>query len=155
MKRQAIVIVILVLVLIAAIMIVGMLRIQLAIALPVIGALTLANIVYGVVSPHLRPGWIKRVQKSGREASAVALSSGQDYMKGVSYSGADIWINLPARVEPEGEHPFEAKMKCRLSQSLVIKTGMKVPVRYDPDDRKKVVLVADVHALLESRLVKT
>jgi hypothetical protein len=152
MKKRAIGFIGLLLALTAVILIADMLKMSLAIALPVIGAIVLVIIGHGVY-PYIQPGWIKQVQKSGRQASAIALAGGQDYLKGIGgYEGADLWLDLPVRVEPEGEQPFEAKMKCRLSQSLVVEAGMKVPVRYDPSRRTRVVLLGDVQTLLESRL---
>ena len=45
-------------------------------------------------------------------------------------------------------------MKCHLSQSYVLKEGMSVTVRYDPADKRRVVLMDDLATLLNSRTVK-
>ena len=75
-----------------------------------------------------------------------------DYLKGVGgYSGGDIWIDLPVQVETPGDEPYQARMKCRLTQSWVIVAGSRVPVRFDPSNPLRVVLNGDLQALLRGR----
>jgi hypothetical protein len=101
------------------------------------------------------PGWIKDVEKNGTPAYAVVLSDPQGILKGVAgYQGRDGWIDVLAQIHPSVEAEFEAKMKCRLSQALggMLEPGMKVNVKYDPKDKKRVLLVDDVNKLLSYRL---
>jgi hypothetical protein len=101
------------------------------------------------------PRWIKKVEKNGRPASATVMSNPQEVIQGIGgYQGKDGWIDFQADVLSEvGEH-FTATAKCRLSQALggMMEPGLKVNVRYDPNDRERVVLVDDVQTLLNYRL---
>jgi len=101
------------------------------------------------------PRWIKGVEKNGKPASATVLSNPGKVIEGIGgYQGKDGWIDFEADVLTEvGEH-FAATAKCRLSQALggLMEPGLKVNVRYDPKDRKRVVLVDDVQTLLNYRL---
>ena len=101
------------------------------------------------------PGWIKDVEKNGNPALAVVLSDPKDVLKGVAgYQGRDGWIDFQAQIHPSAEASFEARVKCRLSQALggMLEPGMKVNVKYDPKNRKRVLLVDDVNKLLSYRL---
>jgi len=103
------------------------------------------------------PRWIKHVQAQGQPAVAVVLADPQevaDLQRGGGYQGRDAWIDVAARVEPTGDAPFEAAMKCRLSQALfgMLAAGMKVNVRYDPQHKERVLLVDDVDTLLSYRV---
>ena len=105
----------------------------------------------------LTPGWIKNVEKNGKTAVAVVISDPQEVLKGVAgYQGKDGWIDVQARGEPADDAPFEAGMKCKLSQAIfgMLAIGMKVNVRYDPQDKKRVLLVDDANTLLNYRLRK-
>lgn len=105
----------------------------------------------------LTPGWIKDVEKKGKPASAVVKSDPQAVLKGVgSYEGRDGWIDVQVEVQPADEPAFEAKMKCKLSQAVfgAMRLGQTVNVRYDPKDKKRVLLTDDVQALLQSRVKK-
>ncbi len=104
-----------------------------------------------------KPGWLKQVEKNGQPAKAVVLADPKDYFKGTGgYQGADVWMDLAVRVEPGLEAPFEAKMKCQLSQIIggMIKAGLRVNVKYDPGKKDRVLLVDDVNALLQYRVRK-
>lgn len=101
------------------------------------------------------PRWPKKVEANGSPASATVLSDPKKVIEGVAgYRGKDGWIDFEADVLTEvGEH-FTATAKCRLSQALggMMEQGLKVNVRYDPKDGKRVVLVDDVPTLLNYRL---
>ncbi len=104
-----------------------------------------------------KPGWLKDVEKNGQPAKALVLADPQDYFKGTGgYQGSDVWLDLEVRVEPSLEAPFEAKMKCKLSQIIggMIKAGLRVNVKYDPEKKDRVLLTDDVNALLQYRLRK-
>ena len=99
------------------------------------------------------PRWIKRVEKTGLPATAVVVSDPKEVMKGVyGYSGKDGWVDLEADVLTEIGEELKAKVKCRLSQTFALEPGTKVNVRYDPEDKTRVVLVDDFQTLLNYRL---
>ncbi len=101
------------------------------------------------------PSWLKDVEKHGRQASAVVLSDPKQILKGVSgYQGRDGWIEVEVDVHPTDEASFKEKMKTRLSTALggMLEPGMRVNVRYDPKDRRRVLLADDVNQLLSYRL---
>jgi hypothetical protein len=105
------------------------------------------------LTPSLR--WIKGVERDGKPASATVLSDPKDVLDGVAgYQGKDGWIDFEAEILTEVGEQFTTKAKCRLSQALggMMEPGMKVNVRYDPKDRKRVVLVDDVQTLLNYRI---
>jgi len=101
------------------------------------------------------PRWIMGVEKNGKPASATVLSNPGKVIEGIGgYQGKDGWIDFETDVLTEvGEH-YSATAKCRLSQALggLMEPGLKVNVRYDPKDRKRVVLVDDVQTLLNYQL---
>jgi hypothetical protein len=104
-------------------------------------AMLLAVVVYTVMG-YIQPAWIKRVAASGTAAPATLIEN--TTLKGIGgYQGEDMWLELPVKVQPASEPAFDAKMKCKLSQSLILKAGSQVQVRYDPADRTKVVLTSD------------
>jgi hypothetical protein len=91
--------------------------------------------------PHFFPPWLKSVLKDGRSADAYLLSGFQEFVSGVGgYEGSELWIELPVRVEPQGTEAFEAQMKCRLSPAWVLEKGRSVSVRYDPKNRRRVMM---------------
>jgi hypothetical protein len=101
------------------------------------------------------PRWIKKVEANGDPASATVLSNPGKVIEGIGgYEGKDGWIDFQADVLTEVGEQFTATAKCRLSQALggMMEPGLKVNVRYDPKDRKRVVLVDDVQTLLNYRL---
>jgi hypothetical protein len=94
------------------------------------------------------PGWIAKVRESGQPATALVLRdpAAVAAMKGVGgYRGKDGWI----------EPPFEATMKCRLSEAMfgMLAAGMDVNVRYDPAAKEHVVLIDDANTLLQKRVI--
>lgn len=101
------------------------------------------------------PRWIKKVEANGEPASATVLSDPKEVIEDVAgYRGKDGWIDFKADVLTEEGEQFAAMAKCRLSQALggMMEPGMKVNVRYDPKDKKRVVLVDDVQTLLNYRI---
>jgi hypothetical protein len=101
------------------------------------------------------PGWIKKVERDGRPASATVLSDPKKIIDGVGdYRGKDGWIDFDADVLTEEGEQFTTKAKCRLSQALggMMEPGMNVNVRYDSKDRGRVVLVDDYQTLLNYRI---
>jgi len=107
----------------------------------------LAVAVYNIL-PFFAAGWVKRVTQSGKDARAVVLEN--NYLKGIGgYQGGDQWLELPVRVQPANEPSYEAKMKCRLTQIMPLRVDSEVPVRYDPEDKSKVVLIGDTISILK------
>jgi hypothetical protein len=101
------------------------------------------------------PRWIKGVEQNGQPALATVLSDPKEIIEGVAgYRAKNGWTDFEADVQTEVGERFAATTKCRLSQALAgrMEPGMKVNVRYDPDDRERVVLVDDVQTLLNYRL---
>jgi hypothetical protein len=99
------------------------------------------------------PHWVKKIEREGKPATATVLSDPKQVIEGIGgYEGKDGWIDFQAEVLSEDGEQFQAKAKCRLSQSFAMEPGMKVNVRFDPDDRERVVLVDDIQTLLNSRL---
>ena len=102
----------------------------------------------------LTPGWIKEVESHGKLAKAIILSDPQAVMKGVNgYQGTDKWLDVQARIEPPNETPYEANLKCKLTQIVfgAMKAGLIVNVKYDPNKKSNVVLVDDQNTLLGYR----
>jgi hypothetical protein len=101
------------------------------------------------------PGWIRDVEKNGKDALAEILSHPQQILKGVAgYQGRDGWIDVQAQIHPGDDAQFEGKVKCRLSQAIggMLERGMKVNVKYDPKHKARILLVDDINKLLSYRL---
>ena len=118
------------------------------------------------------PRWIKGVEQNGQPALATVLSDPKEIIEGGRIFRSDPVIpdelriywdlqcymrggtDFEADVQTEVGERFAATTKCRLSQALAgrMEPGMKVNVRFDPDDRERVVLVDDVQTLLNYRL---
>jgi len=118
----------------------------------VIVAASLAGLIVYNVIVYIPPMWVKRVSTTGKQATATVKAN--DYLKGVGYEGGDLWLTLPVTVQPGDEPSFETDMACKLSQSLAAQAGTQVPVRYDPNNRKKVVLVGTTNEILMGRVKK-
>jgi len=105
---------------------------------------------------RMTPGWIKEVARNGKLASATVLSDPKTIFQGVAgYQGKDGWIEVQVKVHPSDEVAFPAKMTCRLSQVLggLLEPGVEVHVRYDPGNKKRVLLMDDVDALLRAQII--
>jgi hypothetical protein len=91
------------------------------------------------------PRWFTALQANGTSATAEVLAN--DFLPGNwSYAGLDLLVDVRVRVDPGGEAPFEARMKCRLSQAKRMKPGKRVNVKYDPRTRR-VALPAGTEAV--------
>ena len=101
-------------------------------------------------------GWIKKVEADGQPARAEVHAKPKEVValqNVAGYEGRDGWIDVPVRVLPPAGAPYEASMKCRISQALfgMLDAGMTVNVRCDPSDPGKLVLADDVNTLLAYR----
>lgn len=111
-----------------------------------------ANLIYSFTG-GIRPLWVKQVMQSGAEARAIIIEN--NAMKGIGgYKGGDIWLDLPVRVLPANESAFEAQMKCRLTQTMMLRDGNEVSVRYDPSNKKRVVLMGDARTDMMTKYMK-
>jgi len=70
-------------------------------------------------------------------------------LKYKNYRGAEPTLEITVRVQPEGEPPFESKMKAGLSHAYLLKTGVKVQVQYNPGKQQQVTLDDDIQAILQ------
>jgi hypothetical protein len=105
------------------------------------------------------PRWIKAVRENGQPTVAVVLADPEEVktlQRGGGYQGRDGWIDVPVQVQPAGNVPFAADMKCKLSQALfgMLAEGLQVNVRHDPQNPQRVLLVDDVDTLLSYRVKK-
>jgi hypothetical protein len=66
-----------------------------------------------------------------------------------NYSGREVFIEVAARVQPENEPPFEAKMKVSLLKAYLLKPGVRVQVKYDPAKKDQVTMDDEAPAILE------
>lgn len=99
------------------------------------------NLVYSLMG-GVRPFWVNGVLQNGLEAKAVIIRN--NAMQGIGgYKGGDIWLDLPVLVQPVDQPAFESSMKCRLTQTMMLREGSEVTVRYDASNRKRVALVGD------------
>ncbi len=111
------------------------LKIPSFIALPLFLAALIAILLYTLI-PYLPPMWAGRVRRTGKHARAMVLSKRNKN----SAAGADHWLDVQVRVTPEAADAFEAKMKCKMSQSAKLQEGSEVFVFFDPADKKRVIL---------------
>lgn len=105
----------------------------------------------------IEPGWIKSTASNGVPAKATLTSDPQEIMKGIGgYEGKDGWIEIKAMVQVGTEPAYPATMMCKLTQAVfgAMKLGQTVNVKCDPKNAQHVLLVDDVHALLQSRVIK-
>jgi Short C-terminal domain len=90
----------------------------------------------------------KRLQESGRRASATVLEVSDSGIAVTSGSGAlvsdtEVALKVHLRVEPEGEPAFELHERFRFSQLAVPVAGQKVAVIFDPDDHDTIMIDDD------------
>ncbi len=90
------------------------------------------------------------------QAFAVTLENGREIatreMGKIKYSrdplarhGNTITYEIAVRVEPLNESPFEAKMKTPHSKVYLLSTGVRVQIKYDPQNKQKVTFDDDPH----------
>ncbi len=58
-------------------------------------------------------------------------------------------MNISVRVQPANEPAFEAKMKAGISQTYLLKPGVRVQVKYDLAQKQQVVLDDENRKILE------
>lgn len=98
-------------------------------------------------------GWVDNLSRSGVEAQAIIIENNAP--NGVAgYGGGDVWLDPPVRVQPVNEPAFEAQMKCRPSQSVMLQKGGTVTVRYDPDNKNQVILMGNAMTDLMAKYMK-
>jgi len=83
--------------------------------------------------------------EDGREISnreITKLKYRRDYQ-------AEPKFDILVRVEPQGEPPFEARMKAGISKTFLLITGVRVQVQYDPRNLKQVTIDDEPQAILD------
>ncbi len=113
------------------------LRIPSFILLPLFLAALIAILVYTLL-PYFPPLWAGSVRRKGKHAKAMVLSNRNK----ASADGSDRWLDVQVRVTPDDSEEFEAKMKCKRSQSVKLREGSEVFVFFDPANKKRVVLAS-------------
>ena len=63
--------------------------------------------------------------------------------------GREVFIDIPVRVQPDNEAPYEAKMKVSLLKAYLLKPGVRVRVKYDPAKKEQVTMDDEAPAILE------
>jgi len=90
------------------------------------------------------PGWIKRVQDEGKDATATIIKVGDT---GITINNRVVVILVQMRVEPlAGGEPFEIILEKNisiLSGFGDFYEGAKFKVKYDPNNKKHVVFMKD------------
>ncbi len=73
------------------------------------------------------------------------------------YRGKEPLIQILARVQPENEPPFEARIKAGIGNAILFKPGVRLRVRYEPGKQQNVVLEDETQAILDRnpQLIKT
>lgn len=66
-----------------------------------------------------------------------------------NYAGREVFIDVAVRVQPENELPFESMMKASLLKAYLLKTGVRVNVKYDPANKEQVIMEDEPAAILE------
>jgi len=66
-----------------------------------------------------------------------------------NYSGPEIFLYVPVRVQPDNDAPFEAKMRVSLLRVYLLKPGVRVRVKYDPAKNEQVTMDDKAPAILE------
>ncbi len=65
------------------------------------------------------------------------------------YVGKEPTIDILVRVQPDAGPAFEAKMKAGISKSLLLKSGVRVRVKYEPNKLRHVFLEDEAQAILD------
>lgn len=66
-----------------------------------------------------------------------------------NYSGAEVFLELTVRVQPENEPSFESKMKVGLLNMHLLKQGVVVSVKYNPRKPEQVEFADEPQAILD------
>ncbi len=111
------------------------LKIPSFIALPLFLAALIAILVYTLL-PYFPPVWAGKVRRNGKHAKAMVLSNRNK----PSPDGSDRWLEVPVRITPDDAEAFEARMKCKRSQSVKLQEGSEVFVFFDPANKERVIL---------------
>ena len=95
-------------------------------------------------------------KKQSAQSIAEILEDGREIMntemkkpKYNNYSGREVFIEVTARVQPDNEPPFEAKMKVSLLKAYLLKPGVCVRVKYDPAKKEEVTMDDEAAQILE------
>ena len=95
-------------------------------------------------------------KKQSIQAIAELLEDGRDLMnaemkkpKYNNYAGSEVFIDIPVRVQPENELPFESKMKTGVLKAFLLKPGVRVLVKYDPAKKEQVIMDDEPAQILE------
>ena len=95
-------------------------------------------------------------KKQSVQALAETLEDGREIMnaemkkpKYNNYAGREVFINIPVRVQPQDETPFEAQMKVSLLKAYLLKPGVSVRVKYDPAKKEQVIMDDEPAEILE------
>jgi hypothetical protein len=59
-------------------------------------------------------------------------------LKYKNFQGAESMLEIAVRVQPKSEPPFKSKMKVGLTRTFLLKTGVKVQVKYNPGKKQQV-----------------
>ena len=108
-----------------------------------VGALVVfgAPIVLFMLWFYHTPKWEKELQESGKLAPAVVLEVKDTGVRtGSRYSGTP-WLRVKLQVQPSGDMPFEVVMEKSGNQLFGVRQGSNINVKYDPDNKKHVVIV--------------
>lgn len=96
---------------------------------------------------HPNLDWIEKVLLNGRLATATLLVDPLDLVKNPEKKHEDDeWLDIPVELKAYKGEQCITTMKCHLMQvknNMLIK-GMQVSVKFDPLDRRRVILVEQV-----------
>jgi hypothetical protein len=94
-------------------------------------------------------------KKQTVHALAEMLEDGREKMnaemkkpKFHNYSGPEVFLDVAVRVQPQNEPTYEANMKVGLLKMYLLKQGVVVRVKYDPNKPSQVELDDDAQAIL-------
>jgi len=65
------------------------------------------------------------------------------------YRGPEPMLQIRVRVQPENEPPFEAVMKAGIGHSFLLKQGVRVQVKYEPQKHEHVEFDDGDQAILD------
>jgi hypothetical protein len=109
----------------------------------IIGSMILfgAPIIIFLIFFFRTPKWEKDLQVNGTSAQADVLEvTNTGVYTGSRYNGTP-WLRVKLRVRPSGDAPFEYTLEKSADKLMGVYEGATVNVKYDPDNKKHVVLV--------------